>query len=293
MYRTVIQAFEELTNRQSLSYEQQQVATTRIRTIREFMAREFQLRETPFLAGSYARSTICSQERDIDIMAPFEPYGRNSYWERYKSDSRLFLYWVRDALNSRYATTNVSSKQVAVTLDFTSIKVDLVPCFPRQGGGYLIPNGTGGWIGTNPKYHTQVINNRNTILLNKLKPTIKLTKAWNNANGRHLRSFHIEMMVESMWREASSIPIWPNAIQQIITTLPSWINSPFPDPWDSSRNIDDYLTFSQRQQVLRMLTQDTAAAEEAERYRLNSEDEKAFERWDVIFRHTFPSRVGS
>lgn len=290
MYRSISDGFKELIDRQKLNALQKEIATSRISTISNFMQDEFSLREYPFITGSYARETMCSGERDIDIVCVFEPYNSTSYWERYKFNSKTFLYWVRDALNDRYATTKVSSKQVAVTLDFNTIKVDLVPCFPRSGGGYLLPNGLNGWNDTNPKYHTQLISNRNFELFQRLKPLIKLSKTWNHANGHHLQSFHLEMMVEKMWQEASYIPIWSDAIKQTIAALPSWLDTNFMDPWDSTNQIDSYLTQSTKELLIRMLIEDADRAKNAIYYESINNIDEAFNQWDNVFRNLFPSR---
>jgi hypothetical protein len=92
--------------------------------------------ETPFTVGSSARGTICRPERDIDPPAPFSV---SEYWKRFESNSQDFLYWARAGLNEHYPRTEVSSKQVAVVIDFSDTVTDLVPAFGRTGGGYLIP----------------------------------------------------------------------------------------------------------------------------------------------------------
>lgn len=290
MYRNISEAFSELINRQNLTSQQKETATSRIATINNFLQKEFYLSEAPFVTGSYARGTLCAGERDIDIMCPFEPYGQANYWSRYKENSKTFLYWVRDNLNERYATTKVSSKQVAVTLDFNFIKVDLVPCFPRDRGGYLLPDGLSGWNETNPKYHTQLILKRDSELSQKLKPLIKLAKTWNNANGHHLQSFHLEMMIEKMWRNATYIPTWANGFKQTLATLPRWLNTNFMDPWDSSNQIDLYITRATQQQLIRMLEEDSDRAENAMYYESVNNVDEAFRQWGIIFRDVFPSR---
>jgi hypothetical protein len=40
-----------------------------------------------------------------------------------------------------------------------------------------------------------------------------------------------------------------------------------------------------------MLSEDSASAVQAEELRLNNNIEEAFEKWDIIFRRTFPSRI--
>ncbi len=285
MAQSVEQAFEVLLERQLLTPGQAETAKTRVAGLANFFVDTFSMAEQPFPMGSYARDTICRSERDIDLMAPFSV---PEYWERYKRDSRAFLYWVRDWLNDRYFATKVSSKQVAVTLDFTVIVADVAPCFRRTGGGYLMPNGRGGWMATNPLFHTRLIGEADTARGRRLRPLIRLIKFWNIANGHHLRSFHVELMVKRMWDDRS-IPEWPTAVAKTLGVMGGWVRSQMDDPWPDRTRVDAYLSANLRSQVIRMLGDDAKAAATAEEYRQAGKVEAAFERWGVIYRHQFPA----
>ncbi len=153
------------------------------------------------------------------------PLNYPTYKDRYDNDSRAFLYYVRGKLNDQYHSTTVSSRQVAVTLDFQSIAADVVPCFQRSGTGegYFMPDGRGCWRATNPKYHTQIIVEGDKAQNGRLKPLIRLIKAWNLANGNHLRSFHVELLVYKMWTNNIG-SIWPQVVSSTLSALSSWVN---------------------------------------------------------------------
>jgi len=40
-----------------------------------------------------------------------------------------------------------------------------------------------------------------------------------------------------------------------------------------------------------MLSDDTVGAERAEEYRINNDIDNSFEKWDIVFHRTFPSRI--
>jgi hypothetical protein len=42
------------------------------------------------------------------------------------------------------------------------MQVDLVPAFPRKGGGYLMPDGIGGWQSKDPPYHAEKMKEANS-----------------------------------------------------------------------------------------------------------------------------------
>ncbi|MGI8445841.1 MAG: SMODS domain-containing nucleotidyltransferase [Streptosporangiaceae bacterium] len=98
-----------------------------------------------------------------------------------------------------YAQTKVTPRGVAVLLDFTIIRADIVPAFQAEGRRFFIPDGKKGWTATNPPYHACMIKERDDALNGHLKPLIRLMKFWNIQNGGHLRSFHVELMVWRMW----------------------------------------------------------------------------------------------
>jgi hypothetical protein len=113
-------------------------------------------------------------------------------------------------------------------------------------------------------------------------------KAWNFANSHHLTSFHVELMVERMWRDCA-IGAWPAAMAATIKTMPSWLRSAFADPWPDGARVDQYLSDSDREQVIRMLEEDTNGSAQAEQYRQDGREELAFQRWNSVYRHTFPA----
>lgn len=89
MARTVTAGFDELLQRQRLTDAQAKTAKTRVESLASFFNTNFSMATAPYAIGSYARGTLYASERDIDLLAPFSV---SEYWDRYKSDSRSFLY---------------------------------------------------------------------------------------------------------------------------------------------------------------------------------------------------------
>lgn len=284
MAATVAASFAALVEDLKLTDRQKEVAQGRITHLQSyFTAPRFQIRTPARAIGSYGRETVVRWERDIDVIVSF---ADNPYWDRYKSDSRAFLYWVRDGLNSEYPGTKVSSKEVAVRMMLSdNLQVDLVPAFGRdaQGGGFFIPNGSRGWQATNPLYHDKLVADGNVRLGGRLKPLIRVMKAWNIANGAHLRSFHLEMMVERMWRTPTSMPGLPIAMASTLTAAAGWVGSPFPDPWMSSQYIDSYLTPAERTLMVGYFTTDGTNAAKANVAEDAGRQAEAVDLWDAIF----------
>ncbi len=288
MATTVDAAFTQLLGQQKLTSNQHDVAISRKSGLTTYFANNFEMHDSLFAVGSYDRNTMCSSERDIDFMAIFNAYGQGGYWGRFKGDSRKFLYWVRDDLNDRYAVTKVSSRRICVKLDFTQIVTDVTPGFGRQNGGYLIPNGSGGWMSTNPPFHSQFMSGADHAHSNQLKPIVRLIKWWNIANGRLLQSLHTELLTERVYRGFTMGAV-PFTVSEVLRCTPRWLRESISDPWASGTNIDGYLTTENRARAIQLLEADAATAKEAEDLRTAGRHREAIEKWHTVYRNQFPS----
>jgi predicted nucleotidyltransferase len=285
MATTVIGGFTELLERLALTEVQRSSASTRVTGIRDFCSDRFAMAERASTVGSYARGTLVRWERDIDILSPLSV---SDYWERYKGDSSLFLYWFRNALNDGYATTKVSSREVAAVLDFTVIRCEVVPAFRRQFGGYLIPDGKGGWQATNPPYHQQFMKDADEAHNGKLKPLVKLMKAWKIANELSISSLHIELLTEKLWRDAT-IGDRPSAVATTLRGFATWLPFSFMDPWASAAFIDAQLGVEDRETAVKTAQADAESSSDAESARSNGRTSQAFQQWNTVYRQKFPA----
>src|SRR5260221_1520263 len=116
--------------------------------------------------GSAGRDTIIRPIDDIDVLAVFEDAAFYSY----QSDSRKFLYRVRDAL-SKYQVKVVGARGQAVRLFYDAAPhVDIVPAVKRDSGGFFIPSGEAEplgrhqWITTEPSEHSRCMLEQNPAL---------------------------------------------------------------------------------------------------------------------------------
>lgn len=238
-----------------------------------------------FAAGSYRRRSIVRDERDVDVMAPL---SRANYASQYRDDSRRFLYRVRDSLAATYPSTKVSSKQVAVRVAFARVEADVVPCF-IDGSGYLMPNGTGGWQRTNPPYHIEFMEAANKRHDWRLKPLIRIMKVWNIHNAKRVASFHLELMIESVWRYLDIPTPMATAVAATLEGVAQTVRKPFPDPWPLGVQVDAYLGYTARQAAIERLDGDAAHAREAERLRRGGYEQAAYNRWKTVFMDAWPA----
>ena len=287
MPTTVSAAFNELLGRLRLTDRQKEVARGRVNHLKEFFDNNYEVGKSAWPIGSYGRETIIRPERDIDVMVALSV---SAYWSTYQSDSARFLRWIRDALNREYPDTRVSTRGIAVVIELgENLQVDLVAAFRRNGGGFLIPNGSGGWMATNPPFHDELMEKSNLRLDSSLKPVVRLMKEWNRQNLGYLESFHMEMVVEPVWRSATGRLNMAHAVAETLRCAPGWIRMRFPDPWMPSQYIDDYLDATLREAVAKMLEQDTVNSKRAREAEAGGDHRTAIAEWSKVFPKEFPA----
>ena len=130
---------------------------------------------------------------------------------------------MKAALRKTYTKTpDIGPDGHAVTITFTDFKVDVVPGFYREGGGYLIPDSQRGrWLETDPKKHVDIWSAANKTHKGNLVPLIKMLKGWNKSRGV-LRSFHLETL--ALIRALSELPM---LVSTMIAIMPPANHSGF------------------------------------------------------------------
>src|ERR1035438_3969749 len=192
MPTTIAQGFAKLQENLQITDLQEATVETRQTNVRDAVAKELTVL-TSFVTGSYRRGTLIAplSKADVDIFVILDP----SY---YSADGYANLIdRVKRVLKVTYPRTpEISRNGQAVTITFTDFKVDVVPAFYRQGGGYLIPDSVmKGWIATDPTKHVTIWNTANIAHFQQLVPVLRMIKQWNRAHSALLRSFHLETLI--------------------------------------------------------------------------------------------------
>ena len=190
--------------------------------------------------GSFSRRTKVRPIDDIDIMIGLN--GHLLYWyeniDDYKNCSIHLKQDVQDSglwkdclnedksLNStkllnkfKSALTNISHyenadihrKQQAITLKLSSYEwnFDLVPCFYTTSGVYLIPNGKGGWMKTNPEKDQELVTSINKKHNGNFLELVRLVKYWNSKafdkKANLESSYLLEVMLANYYRSREKL----------------------------------------------------------------------------------------
>ena len=178
--------------------------------------------------GSFARKTKCRKLDDIDLMIGISADGATYDGTRPWNDititasgsnrkqiecsnddgtlnSTKVLNKFKDKLEKTrdYSRSDLHKNKQAVTLTLLSREwnFDIVPCFQtvKEADGrsyYLIPNGDGNWLKTDPKKDRDCVFTLNSQNKGKVTELIRLCKKWNKVkNAKTISSYVFETLI--------------------------------------------------------------------------------------------------
>lgn len=150
--------------------------------------------KSQFRFGSSTRGTILprsmDEKSDIDYMIVFDDDGSvpQTHLDRLKRFAEIY-----------YSRSEIYQSSPTIVLELNHIKFDLVPAKKDWFSGYKIPNGSGGWMDTDPNDFNSRLEEKNKSHASLIKPTIRLAKYWNAANGYVYESFSFEKWIVDIW----------------------------------------------------------------------------------------------
>lgn len=266
--------------------------------------------------GSFARSTKVRPLDDVDMLVLLN--GANTVMEyhsaytyklmvndrfsplrRYCDDfgylnSTKVLFKFRDSLSSvpNYGKADIKKNGVAVVLNLKSYawSFDIVPSFPvndNQGGTsyYLIPNGSGLWIKTDPRVDQKNITEANQYHNSYLIPLIRLIKYWNTY--RHspptLSSYYLETMLINGMRYQTRMANVKTGIPTAFRQLAAQVVLACPDPKGLGPNLDAGVSWDTKNKVREAATKMVQYADWAIEYENKNEHKDAIMWWGFVF----------
>lgn len=143
-----------------------------------------------FRFGSSTRGTILArsmdEQSDIDYMVVFSDSS---------ATPQTYLNRLKSFVEKRYVSSEIYQSSPTIVLELNHIKFDLVPATKTWLGELQIPNGSGGWMTTNPNDFNATLEAKNKDNKSLIKPTIRLFKYWNATAGFPFPSFEMEKWV--------------------------------------------------------------------------------------------------
>lgn len=268
----------------SIASDQQQRLRERLRSRLEVI--------DSYLTGSYRRNTQIFPLNDIDLLLVLD---RDAYidvlLDPVFGPSRL-LDAVEAALREAYPTSEIERHECCIRIQFagTRIGFDVIPAFQRRKDEFLIPNtDLFQWVLTNPKEHQRLVSEANQRHGGMLVPLIKLLKACNEAMGKPLHGFHVEMMV---YYALQTTPVnYREGVANLLDSLARGVWSPVLDPWPQGRQVDEYLSDEKRAKAAAGLGVAAAHARDAVAAEARGDDAEAHQLWEEVFGHWYPVEV--
>ena len=200
--------------------------------------------------GSFARRTKIQPLNDIDLLlvlssrdtmedptaelntyrlkitdstSPLAPFSEASsyYFDTTKyANSTKVLNAIKTGIAAvpNYSKADIKRTGVAVTLNLTSRPwvFDIVPALEvgNPVKHYLIPNGKGQWMRTDPRIDSTNVTTATTRHSGKLLPTLRLLKYWNGRTTKpRLESYYFETLALKTFASGSVITSYPAAIK--------------------------------------------------------------------------------
>ncbi|TPG45518.1 nucleotidyltransferase [Rhodanobacter glycinis] len=282
---TVAVSFDQFHDKINLGGDHRSTANGRRDDIVSKLSKSLGIVEA-FSAGSIPKYTALRQHADLDVIVAL-------HYDRHIKDKTptQVLQSVRDALSEW--RTGVRRNGQAVTLSYTTWpNVDVVPVARVVDGNgnvthYNVPDSnTDKWIESKPKEHAAIIESKASTCGPNFRRIIKMIKHWNRIHSGYLQSYHIEVLAINVFDADLSDMPWQifQFFSKARTQLENYI-------WYGTGLADDYLSWSDRQEVLKRF--DTAIEKSRnawhKTYGDNHDDKGAIEIWRQIFGNEFPA----
>lgn len=199
-------------------------------------------------------------------------------------------------INYRQAVIKKTMQAVTLNLKSYPWEFDIVPAVPvadiygKKIIYYLIPNGLGNWIRTDPRIDSKNITDVSVKHPNKFLPTIRLLKYWNSRTHKpRLSSYYFETLAIKVFQNASQINDFPQAIEYFFERCPYYLGTSCPDPKGLGPNLDTEVGLNTKEKVTKAMSKASTWAGYALMYEAQSKPDEAIYWWQRIFGDQFPN----
>ncbi|MBA0045409.1 hypothetical protein [Mycobacteroides sp. LB1] len=237
------------------------------------------------LIGSLGRHTASRPFEDMDLLVHLH-VDEDLWASKYQYNSSDFLYRARNSLTGSSTVKKIGARGQAIRLFYSDgLVVDVAAVVKITTGGYKIPDGTGGWLYTNPLEHETYMNRRNSELDSNLKRFVVIAKQWNRAHSSHLTSFHVEMMAARTF-----VKLGTNRREALRSFFNyNQHNLSVEDPAGYGGDLSSYLTWTTRDLVNTALGAARDRADLALAAENRGDHREAIRHWGIILGSRFPA----
>lgn len=256
------------------------------------LASEFGVRAF-FRTGSFGAGTNVPRCSDVDYFAVMPTAS-------FEDSSTAWLAVVAADLRARFPRTRnirVDSPGVAVPFGADrSEHTEIVPVIEdgltREGfRSFWMPDGDDGWMFTSPGAHNTWVGQINTNLEGRLKPLVRMLKAWKYYRSVPIRSFYLEVFAAAYASQEPGIEYGID-LQRLFVLLNRSALRPIADPLFPRHRIEATKTENQRLEAMNKLGWAVEWSSLAVEYGQGGRTRDAFDRWNTLFYGGFPRFTG-
>ena len=243
------------------------------------------------LMGSHKKGTAVRGVSDIDLFLLLRRDGVR--WGKGLVSSKTVLANCRQSIQDSlpYSTVRCDKSAVSVDIARATHHIEVVPAFfDGVAGGFArfrIPDGSGDWLLTAPLAHADWLRKANSDGGNRLKPVVRLLKAWAAARGgtQALSSYYVESalgfanVVGGPWS-------YSEALYRAFHCLTMLRCQPIADPMQvSDRPVRIARTDQQCQDIREYVDEAYERATQARHEESRGREAAALQRWRQVFNH--------
>lgn len=293
MPATVDAAFNQFISRLRTTAQESAAAASHRASIAAKLKERFGM-SSLFRTGSFGNGTNVAGHSDVDYFAVIPTANL-------KQDSGKSLAEVAAALRERFPlTSNIRVDSPGVRVPFGLDGAEATEIVPVNETGrtqlgfrqFEIPDGNNGWMFSAPESHNAYVNSIDEQRQGKLKPLIRIMKAWKFKRNVPIKSFYLEIRTAQHAANENSI-IYDIDVSILFKKFLVDGLSDFPDP---RFPVDGFVlkacnTELQRQDALSKLANAAEWASDAVEHRRANRTRAAFGRWDLVFNYQFPPYI--
>lgn len=237
-------------------------------------------------SGSWSHGTSIGGHSDVDYMAYIPDYARPILPSTALSN-------LKDAISgSHWSITGlrISSPTVKVTF-YQPPNFEVVPAYyNREQRGisvFRIPGPGDEWVESIPVGHNSYVNEVNDRLGKKLKPRVRLVKAWKYEQEVPVSSFYLEMRTASYASGESSI-IYDIDLRAVFRRLVAGEMRAMNDPLGIVSRIPATSSDANRLSALRAVEKASGHLEEADAARTAGDASRYWSNMAAVFGYRYP-----
>lgn len=246
-----------------------------------------------FETGSIHNDTGIKHYSDTDYFAVIPK-------DQLRTNSGSQLRRVKEELQYTFwRTKKIRVNSPAVTIPFGTYRsedLEITPCFFNgtiatplgDRKAYGIPDGNGGWMLSSPQAHKAFVAYQDRRLKGRLRPLIKLIKAWKFERNVPIGSFYLELRIASLFASRKRVYLVSD-LALILKFLCEKELSRVRDPMHVSGYVQPCSTDEKRRTALSKLETAATRAHKA-CYYLDRDPELSIHYWKLLFGPKFPSR---